>query len=72
MCVAIRSRSQRSCEIHHHAAGEFEQRFFERPQRPTSRSFDGSKQEHVAALQQRRGGDAAVALAARSAPTFFC
>ena len=65
----MRSRNQRSWRDHQHAAGELEQRLFQRAQRfhveVVGRLVE---QQHVAALEQRLGQVQAAALAARELP----
>ena len=65
MCVAMRSRNQRSWRDHHHAAGEFEQRVFQRAQRLDVEVVGRFvEQQHVAACEQRLGQVQPAALAA--------
>jgi hypothetical protein len=66
MCVAMRSRNQRSCEITTAQPGNASSAFFERAQGFDVQVVGGLvEQQHVAAFLQHLGQVHAIALAAR-------
>ena len=74
MCVQMRSRNQRSCDDHQRAAGELEQRLFERAQRFHVEVVRGFvQQQHVAAAAPASWPGAGGRVHRRRGwPTSFC